>query len=70
MSEINTSINTNYSIIKQNDNVSAYVTEFVVDTEADVANLPTNVAPGSNCVVAATGNVYILNTKKQWIKLA
>ncbi len=57
------------SVIKQNDNVSAYVTEFVADTEADIATLPTDVFPGSTCIVAETANVYILNSKREWIKL-
>lgn len=58
------------SIIKQNDNISAYVTEFVADTEADIEKLPTHaVAPGSTCIVAETSNVYILNTKHEWVKL-
>lgn len=59
-----------YSVIKQNDNISAYVTEFIVDTEADIATLPTkDVFPGSTCIVAETSNVYILNSKKEWVKL-
>ena len=38
-----------YNIIKQNDNISAYVKEFIADTEADIQSLPTDktVYPGS-----------------------
>lgn len=53
-------------ITKQNDNVSAYVTEFVADTEADVKDLPTDIKevyPGSTCIVVATADVYILNNQ-------
>lgn len=59
-----------YNIIKQNDNISAYVKEFIADTEADIQSLPTDktVYPGSTCIVAETGNVYILNNEQQWIK--
>ena len=57
------------NVTKQNDNVSAYVTEFIADTEDDIQKLPTDVYPGSTCIVAATSNVYILNNEKQWIKL-
>jgi hypothetical protein len=52
-----------YSIIKQNDNISAYVTEFVVDNEEDIQELPTNVFPGSTCIVTSTSNVYMLNNQ-------
>lgn len=59
-----------YKIMKQNDVVKAYVTEFVADEEADIADLPTEgVYPGSVCIVAATSNVYMLNNKKEWKKL-
>lgn len=58
-----------FTITKQNNNISTYVTEFVADTEEDIEKLPTNVYPGSVCIVAATGNVYILNNQKEWVKL-
>ncbi|MBO7079698.1 MAG: hypothetical protein J6W64_07825 [Bacilli bacterium] len=61
-----------YSIYKKNDNISAYVSEFVCDTVADIATLPTDkrsVYPGSTCLVAATSEVYVLNASFQWVKL-
>lgn len=58
-----------YRLYKQNDDIQAYVTEFIADTEADVANLPTTVYPGSTCIVANTATVYILNASNQWVKL-
>lgn len=61
-----------YSIYKQNDDVKAYVTEFVCDSEADVANLPTDkqrVFPGSTAVITATSEVYMLNASYRWVKL-
>ena len=60
------------NIIKKNDNISAYITEFVADTEADVQNLPTDlnkVYPGSTCIVVATSEVYMLNSSGAWVKL-
>ncbi len=58
------------SIIKQNDDTAAYVIEYIADTEADVADISTtNIFPGSTCIVAETANVYILNSKKEWVKL-
>lgn len=42
---------------------------YVADTEADVAKIPTNNAPGSTCIVIETSDVYMLNTDKKWKKL-
>lgn len=58
-----------FNIIKQGERSTAYVTEYVADTEADVANLPTNNAPGSTCIIIETSDVYMLNNKKEWKKL-
>lgn len=41
--------------------------EFLVDTDADVANLP-ECCPGSTALVAATGNVYIVNASGNWVE--
>ena len=61
-----------YSMYKHNDNISAYVSEFVCDTEDDIKNLPTEknkVYPGSTCLVTATSEVYILNASRKWVKI-
>ena len=47
--------------------------QFVVDTESDVATLPTldpTLVPGSTAFVIATSNTYMLNNKRSWVKLA
>lgn len=54
-----------YRLYKQNDDVSAYVSEFVADTEADVANLPTTVYPGSLCLITSTSDVYVMDAQKK-----
>ena len=59
-----------YRLYKQNDDVSAYVSEFVADTEADVANLPTTVYPGSLCLITSTSDVYVMDAQKKWVKLS
>lgn len=59
-----------FKVTKQNDNTMTYVTELIADTEADVSTIPTtDMAPGSTCIVAASSNVYILNTNKEWVQL-
>lgn len=40
--------------------------EFLCDFETDVANLPTHRGVGSRAKVIENGNVYILNSQKQW----
>lgn len=41
--------------------------EYVLDSAADVADLPTDTAPGSVAIVAAAGGaVYILNASHEW----
>lgn len=51
------------------------VAEFIVDTPADVANLPTTITAkggyeevpfGSFCLVISTGDVYVLNSSNVW----
>lgn len=47
--------------------------QFVVDTESDIATLPTldpTLVPGSTAFVIATSNTYMLNNKRSWVKLA
>lgn len=62
----------NYVYMNDND-YPGYHVEFVVDTVADVANVPTNYAPGSTCIVLEDSSVYILSTgdpePKQWKKV-
>lgn len=45
---------------------------FYADTEADIANLPTDeetVAPGSDCMVIETANIYMLDSTRTWSPL-
>ena len=58
---------------------------FIADSASDVSNLPTmtsegnqqgddnvsnkKVAMGSKCLIIETGEVYILNSSNQWVKI-
>ena len=58
------------SIIKQNDNISPYIIEYIADTPDDIKRLSTTIAnPGSTCLVASDSSVYILNNQRKWVKL-
>ena len=46
-------------------NINGYQCEYILDTEADVANLPKCVT-GSVALVVATGNVYMVNASGVW----
>lgn len=43
--------------------------EYVIDEESDVLKLPIDIPAGSTAICTATSEVYMLNTKKKWIKL-
>lgn len=49
------------------DCLQDYRTDFICDTEADVASLPASCAQ-STALVAETGNVYIVNASGNWVK--
>lgn len=44
------------------------VNNYVIDTVDDVANLPVYCAMGSTARVISTGDCYIINSDKQWVK--
>lgn len=46
--------------------VVAPISQFVCDTEADIADLPTTVAMGSQAVVIATGAIYMMDSTGAW----
>ena len=46
--------------------VIAPISQFVCDAEADVADLPTDVAMGSQALVIATGAVYVIDSSGIW----
>lgn len=55
-----------FSII--NNRKATYgVRQFLCDTEADVANLPSSSMPGSIAYVITSGQKYILNHTKDWV---
>ena len=59
-----------YSIMKQNDKIQYNIVEYIVDSTSEINTLPTDIGPGSTCLVTGTSEVYVLNTNKQWVKMA
>jgi len=54
--------------IAQNGSRTYGVTNYVVDTTDDISKLPTYCKMGSSARVIATGDLYLLNSEKEWIK--
>lgn len=59
-----------YGILKQNGQNAYNIKEFMVDETANIESIELrSVAPGSTCFVIDTSEYYMLNTKKEWIKV-
>lgn len=59
----------NIYLLKQGGRVDYNYKEFYVETEADIASikLDEDICPGSTVFVISTSQVFILNTKKEWV---
>ncbi len=59
------------NIREQGGRETTYLTEFIVDTEEEIEDLPVypNVAKGSLAIVIENKNVYVLNGQNQWVLL-
>lgn len=54
--------------IYSNSGHTAYgLKEFVIDSEEDIKNLPLDCPAGSAALCLSTGDVYMLNTKDEWV---
>lgn len=57
-----------YKITSNDGDIAYGVKEFVCDTPDDLKDLP-NCAMGSVAIVISTAEVFMLNSKKEWVKL-
>lgn len=57
-----------YKITSNDGDVTYGVKEFACDTVEDLENLPA-CAMGSVAIVISTAEVFMLNSKKEWVKL-
>ena len=60
-----------YGILNQNGQNTYNLKELIVDTynKEEMNKLAKTAAPGSTCFVIDTSEYYMLNTKKEWIKV-
>ena len=56
-----------YSLYKQDGETLYGIKEFMCDSVEDIANLPTNIRPGSSALVIPTMDIYVLNSEKDWV---
>lgn len=54
------------NIMSQSGKTTAYLKEFVIDTVADVIDLPTDVPMGSSALCIQNGDVYIFGGDDKW----
>lgn len=55
-----------FAIMSQSGHKTYGIKEYIVDTDADIADLHIDDVPGSAALVADNGNLYILNCKHEW----
>ena len=61
-----------YSLYRQDGDILYGVKDYIVDTEMDIYSLPTDlkkIKPGSQALVVATSEKYILNNQGVWVKV-
>ena len=56
--------------MQTDSNVTHGVNQYCVDSVADIAYIPINSCqPGSSVIDISTGDVYMLNSERQWKKI-
>lgn len=58
-----------YSSYQNSDNIVPYYVALVADYLSDVETLPTEVAPGSTCLVIEDSSLWILGNDEVWHKI-
>lgn len=54
--------------IKENDNLAYGLCQFIIDSDQEIDNLPTNIAIHS-IALSISGNYFILNGNREWVQL-
>ena len=65
-----TDTNKPFTVASKNNTARYNLTQFVCNTENDIAVVPTTVAPGSTLFCIESSNTYMLNTNKEWVKIS
>ena len=46
------------------------IRQYVIDDESGLSELPTDVHIGSSCLVIDTGDIYVINSEGEWVKVS
>lgn len=60
------------NLYSQNGEVEYRIMEYTLDTVADLTDLSKysrSAAPGSSAIIIETSEVYMMNSKREWVKL-
>lgn len=55
------------TLYKQDGEVLYGVKEFLLDSKEDLNKLTTDIRSGSSALIISTGEIFMLNGKKQWV---
>lgn len=58
-----------YKIIKSNGDTTHDIIEYAIDGPEDIDKLPHTSGMGSVAIVISTGEVYMKNSKGEWVKI-
>ena len=58
-----------YRLYKNDNDYPGYHAEYIVDTLADMQDVPTKCEVGSSCLVLEDSSVWVLNTEKEWVEI-
>ena len=58
-----------YKVISNGVNIQSSVVEIVVDTLAELDDVPTDFGVGSDCIVLENSSVWMLGNDKLWHEL-
>lgn len=58
-----------FNLISSNGETQYDVKEYVCDNPDDIKTIPNNCAMGSQIIVISTGDVYMLNGLREWVKV-
>lgn len=58
-----------YKVISNGVNIQSSVVEIVVDTLAELDDVPTDFGVGSDCIVLENSSVWMLGNDRKWHEL-
>ena len=70
MADTNPALAKPFAVASKNNTARYNFTQFVCNTENDIAVVPTTVAPGSTLFCIESSNTYMLNTNREWVKIS